>query len=255
MQLQPLSNDSGYEKCSRDLLWRKISVADLDSVIRELTDGKIYLLAGAVRDALLSVIRGVGIHTNDFDVAVMGVSETLFHRTAARLEGKRNRHGGYRIKLRSGNDLDLWRIEDTLGLRQGLQEANLRNVLRSFVLDINAVAFDFQTNSFLDLGAARAIHQSRIDLLPEAILHSQSSFSSRAILLALRLSFGLSDRLAQFVRLHFEPAAFRYELKKLSGDDAVQSGNAMLRTSDLERMAPNDLIELTRSSRYPRLDN
>ncbi len=65
---------------------------------------EIYVLAGALRDAIAAHYEGEGDGTpRDFDIAVADISRGDFD-TVLRAFGRRNRHGGYALRADGGLD-------------------------------------------------------------------------------------------------------------------------------------------------------
>lgn len=59
--------------------------------------------------------------------------------------GRRNRHGGYLLPAEGAPNWDVWRLEETIGLRKTGAPCSIENVVRTFNLDCNAVAMDLTT--------------------------------------------------------------------------------------------------------------
>ncbi|PYT29341.1 MAG: hypothetical protein DMG57_11985 [Acidobacteria bacterium] len=106
--------------------------------------------------------------------------------------GWRNRHGGYVLRGEPAPAWDVWRLEDTIGLRKTGTPCSIENVLRTFNLDCNAIALDLGTGLFLDGGAIKAIHQKRIGFVRGVIRHSEETFAAKALILDLRLKYTLA---------------------------------------------------------------
>src|SRR6266446_2329478 len=102
-----------YAKAQKRLR-AEIRTAGLDIILKNLHSGpgRPYVFAGAVRDALLSVVERKRILPKDFDIGIDGLTKTEFNRIVSALKGRPNRYGGYRVRLRSGNVADIWRLEE-----------------------------------------------------------------------------------------------------------------------------------------------
>jgi len=70
----------------------------------------------------ISILLVADISRGDFD-------------TVLRAFGRRNRHGGYALRADGGLDWDVWRLEETIGLRKTGTPCSIENVLRTFNLD------------------------------------------------------------------------------------------------------------------------
>jgi hypothetical protein len=236
---------------TRKMLLSKIAASGLNSVIEDLHQSdraEAFLCAGAVRDAFLSVLANTHLHPKDFDVGLGGLTKREFQQISSRLGAKPNRYGGIRIALKSGISADLWRLEDTVGIRLNNSSPDIEHVLRSFVLDVNAVAFNLRTQRFVDCGAVSSLKHRTIDLVPDALLHDRATFAARAILLALRFSFQLSRRLQNFTLSHFDAKVFRYELGKLPRAWSGPGGSTH-RKDLISASAPELLTMICQSSR------
>jgi hypothetical protein len=68
--------------------------------------------------------------------------------------------GGYVFVSDALPTWDLWRLEDSIGLRKTNTPCSIDNVLRTFNLSCNAIALDIRTAIFVDAGAINAIHKN-----------------------------------------------------------------------------------------------
>ena len=109
----------------------------------------------------------------------------------------------------------MWRLEETIGLRKTGTPCSIENVLRTFNLDCNAIGLDLRTGLFLDGGAIRAVRQKQIDFVHGAIRHTKETFAAKALLLDLRVKYGLSSELIQFINTHLQVPSLLYEAGKI----------------------------------------
>jgi hypothetical protein len=183
----------------------------------------IFILAGALRDAIAAHYEGEGTwDPRDLDIAVANVSGQLFDEVLIGL-GRRNRHGGYVLTRPGSPDWDVWRLEETIGLKKTGSPRSLENVLRSFNLDCNAIALDIRTGLFLDAGAIEAIRHKRLGFAEDAIHHSIDTFAAKALLLHLRLKYQLRDEMQHFVARNLQLNSLQYETAKVFPGAAVLS--------------------------------
>jgi tRNA nucleotidyltransferase/poly(A) polymerase len=182
-----------------------------------------FVCAGAVRDCLHSALTGKAAQPRDIDIGIQGLSNKAFACLGRMLRATKNVYGGYTARTAAGVDIDLWRLEDTIGTKEHCRPSTVENVLRSFILDVNAVAFEPATGRFCDLGALQALRRKRIDFVSCALLHSESKFAARAAVLASRLSFHLSGDVSLFVTNRLKEDAVRYELSKSYSAGIVSS--------------------------------
>ena len=202
------------------------------SLLEELLkrDAKIYVLAGAVRDAIASLCEGQGHGApRDFDLGVAGINNEDFNYILAAF-GLKNRHGGFVLREQGRSTWDVWRLEDSIGLRKTGSIFSLENVLRSFNLDCNAIALDLKTGMFIDAGAIESIRRMRVGFVESAISHSHATFAAKALLAQLRFRYSLSHPMQRFIRRHLEKDTLVYEslkafptLTALSPDTEIKS--------------------------------
>jgi hypothetical protein len=183
----------------------------------------IFVVAGSLRDAIAAHYEGDGPgDPRDFDIAVANVPRELFDEVLMDL-GRRNRHGGYVLRRPGSPDWDIWRLEETIGLKKTGSPRTLENMLRSFNLNCNAIALDVRTGLFLDGGAIEAIRHRRLGFAEDAIRHSADTFAAKAVLLQLRLDYQLTPEMRQFVAAHLEPGSLLYETAKVFPGAAVMA--------------------------------
>jgi hypothetical protein len=175
----------------------------------------IYVLAGALRDAIASEYLGQHDSTpRDFDIAVANVPREVFDEVLQSF-GKRNRHGGYVLGGKGAPSWDVWRLEESIGLKKTGADCSLANVLRTFNLDCNAIALDLSTGLFLDAGAVEAIRNRRVGFVENVLHHSHETFAAKALLLDLRLNYQLTGELQSFATRHLDNTSLLHEAKKV----------------------------------------
>lgn len=200
----------------RDLVLASINSDPRIQVLQEFfrRDAHIYVLAGALRDAITFDLGQHNGSPRDFDIAVANVKREVFDDVLQSF-GKQNRHGGYVLESEGASNWDLWRLEESIGLRKTGTECSIENVLRTFNLDCNAIAMDLSTGLFLDAGAIDAVRHKRVGFAEGAIHHSHETFASKAILLDLRLRYQPAGDLKSFVMRHLDSASLLHEAKKV----------------------------------------
>jgi hypothetical protein len=180
---------------------------------------KVHLFAGAVRDSIAKNECGwSGIETRDWDIGISQLSRREFSGVLREAGGLRNRYGGYKLLEAGSCPWEFWRLEDTVGLRQTESPFSLENVLRSFVLSCNALAFDFDKGWISDHGALRSIYCRELRILDDAILHHPGTFSAKAISLNIKLSFNLHRDSWGFVYRHLQKRDLLHESRKTYSD-------------------------------------
>ena len=176
---------------------------------------QIFVLAGALRDTIAAHYEGEGPgDPRDFDIAVAGINRELFDEVLMGF-GRRNRHGGYILSQPGSPDWDVWRLEETIGLKKTGAPRSLENMLRSFNLNCNAIALDVRTGLFLDAGAIDAIRHKRLGFADDVIHHSADTFAAKALLLHLRLNYQLTDEMRAFVAANLQPGSLLHETSKV----------------------------------------
>src|SRR5205823_4700922 len=75
------------------------------------------LFAGAVRDTILTIEHGLAARPpRDFDVGLLGLPRKTFDGLMGEFGAQPNRYGGYRQIRSAAPPVDVWRLEETLGL-------------------------------------------------------------------------------------------------------------------------------------------
>jgi hypothetical protein len=188
----------------------------------------IFIVAGALRDAIAAQYEGEGPgDPRDFDIAIANISREVFDDVLMDL-GRRNRHGGYVLSRVGSPDWDVWRLEESIGLKKTGSSRSLENMLRSFNMNCNAIALDVRTGLFLDAGAINAIRHKRLGFAEDAIRHSVDTFAAKAVLLHLRLNYQLTDEMRHFVAANLQPGSLLYETAKIFPSAAVLPAHATI---------------------------
>ena len=202
-------------------LYRDHRAQALEEFIRQ--GAEIYVLVGALRDVIAAHYEGEDYGgLRDFDIRVAGIRREDFDAVVSTF-GTISRHGGYVLNDEGRPNWDVWRMEETIGLRKTWTPYSIENVLRTFNCDCNAIALDIKTGVFLDAGATKAISQKRVDFVQDVIRHSQDTFAAKALLIEIRLKYMLSDHLRHFVRSHLNCSSLAHEVRKCFPDSAIAS--------------------------------
>jgi hypothetical protein len=188
---------------------------------------QIYVVAGALRDVIAMHFEGEGDKTpRDFDIVIGRLCREEFDEVLQSL-GLRNRHGGYFLPAEGSPNWDVWRLEETIGLRKTGAPCSIENVLRTFNLDCNAVAMNLRTGLVLDGGAIEAVRHREVDFVYRAIRHSEDTFAAKALLLDLRLKYVMSGELNRFVTAHLHLPTLAYEAQKVFPNFVALPGSDM----------------------------
>ena len=205
-----------YE-AARHLLTSQCALLGVGGVVSSISSrgGRPFLLAGAVRDAVHGALTGISTVPRDYDIGVAGMSRDGFDVFCRSLGAERNRYGGYQCYASEGLNVDLWRIEETVGILAHACRPTVRNVLRTFILDLNAIAYDPTSGVIHDYGCLTALRRRRVGLVRSALLHDHSDFAGRAISLQLRFAFKLSPALRSFVAQWYDSKETERQLAKV----------------------------------------
>jgi hypothetical protein len=174
----------------------------------------VYVCGGAPRDLIAEKEFGRTSPVRDFDIGVQGLCRNAFDKLMLEAGGIPNRYGGYRLNWPQQPSWDVWRIEETTGLQIANAPITVTNVLRSFVLNCNAIAIDLVSGKTYDLGAIDSFKTRQIRLVRNAILHDHSTFAAKAVLCALRLNFEIEQKARRFVESHLAIPALVHEADK-----------------------------------------
>jgi hypothetical protein len=195
-----------------DSLYHSNRSAILEEFLKR--DAKIFVFAGAIRDAIALLYEGRGANApRDFDIGIAGISRRDFHDVLAAF-GLRNRHGGFVLRDHDLPAWDVWRLEDSIGLRKTGNTFSLETVLKSFNLNCNAIALDIKTGMFIDAGAIESIRRMRVGFVEGAICHSHATFAAKALLVQLRFGYSMSVRMERFIDRHLEESTLLHESLK-----------------------------------------
>jgi hypothetical protein len=178
-------------------------------------NGKIHIVAGAVRDAIAAHEVGYDDGSpRDLDIAISNIKRELFDEILSD-QGKRNRHGGYVLNDMRLPSWDIWRLEDTVGLRKTRAVCSLENMLRSFNLSCNAIALDIGTGVFFDFGAIDTIRSKKLGFVQNAIRHSHGTFAAKALLVHLRFAYRIDVAAERFIGRHLRCRTLIHESQKV----------------------------------------
>jgi hypothetical protein len=196
----------------------------------------VHVVAGAVRDAL--VVDSSGIREEvprDVDIGISNISRELFESVVGRF-GEQNRHSGYVVRDGSRPSWDVWRMEDSIGLRKTGTPYTEENVLRTFNLSCNAIALNIRNGELLEGGAIRAIRQNQLSFVRDRIVHSRATFAAKAVVLQLRFGWTMDAEVERFVSRHLTDRALLHEARK------VFPGLAILEAPLHDRSQDDDLL-------------
>jgi hypothetical protein len=230
----------------RELLFSALEKSDYSVLIDSILHlgGRPIIFAGAVRDAMLAVETGnAQFRPRDFDIGIEGLEKKAFQKLFDSLGANANRYGGYHINRDGLPPIDVWRLEETCGIRLLKVPYHQVNVLRSFLINLNAIAFDAHTGFVYDHGCLKTIKSKQVDLVPDALLHSHATFAAKSFLISLRFGLPLTSNLQDFVGTFIEPESFWHEFNKIFGE--AENTFTESAFADIRRMHPKLLINRT----------
>jgi hypothetical protein len=212
-------------KLARDQVLESLYQSPRATILEEFfrRGARIYVLGGAVRDVIASDFgQQSGWAPRDVDLGVIGVAAPEFEYVLSGV-ARKNRHGGFVLEAAGKPTWDIWRLENSIGLRKTGTAFSLENVLRSFNLDCNAIALDIRAGLIVDDGAINAIRRRQVGFVPNVIRHSRETFAAKALLTQLRFGYSTSSGLDLLIETHLERASLLYESRKVFPGLAVLS--------------------------------
>ena len=186
--------------------------AGIEEVVGRITERgwRGYIVGGMLRDIMLA--PSMNALPRDIDLIVVGPSQAALQDAFFDLTVRKTRFGGLHLvrpfedgipaKDRSDVLFDLWRLEDTWGLREQGLLPTIENFVKTPFLNIDSAAMElFPANGrekLVEFGFFEALTTRTLD-----INYSRNPFPLvcivRSLLMAAKLDFALSHRLAAFV--------------------------------------------------------
>lgn len=158
-----------------------------------------YIVGGALRDLILNP---AGHCPRDIDVVVVGSTQSVFENGFRDLCVRRNRFGGLHLITSEQVDFDVWRLEDTWGVRtQGLSPT-VYNFVKTPFLNVDSIAIE----AFAENGQRGVYEHGFFEALASRVLdinYESNPFPlvciARSLIIAATFDFALSERLASFI--------------------------------------------------------
>ncbi len=180
---------------------------------------KLYLQGGMVRDSAIQVLTGIKIPTSDLDFVVEGCpSQEHLRNALVGFEVVQNSFGGFKVKF-GGLSIDLWRIENHLGIGDSTSKLGVVGLLGSVTTSMDAIAFDVFNERVIDHGCVNSIKLRIIDLNVDGFWNSKVAPHHIAHIAKMMgrtgfsLSASLQDRLREYVE-HVDIEESLYHLSK-----------------------------------------
>jgi hypothetical protein len=119
--------------------------ADVSDVVTRLSElGRVALFGGALRDLAL---HGRTASPRDIDIVVECEGDKDLGRHLAKFNPRRNRFGGFRFRTEVWS-FDVWRVQDTWAVREGLVNAKrLDDLVHTTFFDWDALLYETQSES------------------------------------------------------------------------------------------------------------
>lgn len=120
-------------------------VEALNFISSAISDGRLYLFGGIIRDMALFGKRGFN---SDIDLVADGEWEVIIPFIES-LGATKNKFGGYRFNINS-YDIDIWKAEQTWAIKQGhVQYKGISSLLDTTVLNWDAIVMNWDTKQFI----------------------------------------------------------------------------------------------------------
>jgi hypothetical protein len=182
----------------------------------------VTVFAGGIRDLILKNAWGCeDVEPRDWDIGISGISRKEFEGILHEFGGLKNKYGGFKLFCTDSKPWEIWRQEDTVGLRKTGAPFGIENILRSFVLSSNAIACDLEKGRIYECGALRSIFMRDITILDDAIMHDEGTFAAKALNLAFRRQFTLDSIAKCFVGMYLDPESLIHEFEKTLTSAAI----------------------------------
>jgi hypothetical protein len=158
------------------------------------------IFGGALRDL---IAFGKSRVPRDVDIVVHGVTTSDLEVVFRDLICERNRFGGLRLQTK-GWQVDIWGLQDTWAFRNyHFESSGFDSLVRTTFLNVEAIAAEIQTTrgrkrKIFSAGFFEAIENQVLDINFEINPHPALCIV-RSILMAIRLDFVLSRRLAEYL--------------------------------------------------------
>jgi len=185
--------------------------AGLSEVLARISDRgwKSYIVGGTLRDAVLGP---AAMLPRDIDVIVAGPSQAVLESTFRDLCVRKTRFGGLHLvksfdrgafaRVSDHILFDVWRLEDTWGVREQGLLPTIENFVKTPFLNVDSIAIDvFPENGrrkVIECGFFRAMSSRCLD-----INYEPNPFPLvcivRSLIMAAKLDFALSPRLASYI--------------------------------------------------------
>lgn len=164
---------------------------------------KTWLMGGVLRDLLLEAIRKAEVEPADIDLVISGApSIDVVRKRLGNMRNSSNSFGGIKCQFRPKSMIfDLWRMEDHPNMSTASEPHTIEQLLRHNLLDVEAIAWDPETDVLHDCGCIKAIKEGTIGLMgPEGICQRfMAAQAAHAISIAFKTQFKIRDDVRAFI--------------------------------------------------------
>lgn len=181
-------------------------------------DWRVYVVGGLLRDLLVEKLHKIPMAVADVDLVVDGAkSADEVHMALSKFHTRRNDFGGVKCQVwNSGILFDIWRIADHVNMARLPPPQTIEQLLRHFLLDVDALLWDVCSNALYEYGAIKAIERRRIDLIgtdgiSEGLMLVQAV---HVVSVAVKTGFEVSEKARIFIQRACK-AGTSGELKRL----------------------------------------
>ncbi|MDR4318642.1 Uncharacterised protein [Niallia circulans] len=170
----------------------------LEFVERLSETGELLFFGGAIRDIFIKNEQ----YPRDFDIAVKFKDELEFNKLIKNYEYKRNRFGGYKIKV-SGIDFDIWDLNNTWAFKNTELKPSEENLAKSVYLNIDGVVYNFNSNSLYADLLRDSLIKAELDISLEKNPHVELNLL-RALVFKKKYNMNMSNKLKRVFRFYLD---------------------------------------------------
>ncbi|ADC51480.1 hypothetical protein BpOF4_17195 [Alkalihalophilus pseudofirmus OF4] len=170
----------------------------LEFVERLSETGELLFFGGAVRDIFIKNEQ----YPRDFDIAVKFKDELEFNKIIKNYEYKKNRFGGYKIKV-SGIDFDIWDLNNTWAFKNTELKPSEENLAKSVYLNIDGVVYNFNSNSLYADLLRDSLIKAELDISLEKNPHVELNLL-RALVFKKKYNMNMSNKLKRVFRFYLD---------------------------------------------------
>jgi hypothetical protein len=181
------SNESNIKNDLINMLGKYSETLDFVEKLSET--GELLFFGGAVRDIYVKNDQ----YPRDFDIAIKFKDEYKFNRLIDQYEYKKNRFGGYKIKV-SGIDFDIWDYKNTWAFKNTELTPSEENLARSVYLNIDGVVYNFNSNCLYADLLKESLLKAELDISLEENPHVELNLL-RALVFKKKYNLNLSNKL------------------------------------------------------------